>query len=240
MHPDKSKNFIISADDFGVSKEANAAILNLAKIGKLDRVAVMMGGIISQEEIKALLDSGVKIDIHLHLFESEFFLKRKKERDDGTVKRVSLFVISYLSGQYGTKRMREIWQKQIEEFRKTFGQYPDGINSHEHIHFFPPFFKIVCELLKKLSIPYYRLGKKGTSFDFVSASFILNILRKINLKRIKKSGLVSSPSLITSEFLISFDWLKNFPLSDISKSGNIEIVFHPERDEEYEFIVKNL
>ena len=74
MYSQHSNNLIISADDFGVSEKANRAILELARDKKIDRTSVMMGGKISKDEVKDLLESGVKIDIHLHLLENNFFV----------------------------------------------------------------------------------------------------------------------------------------------------------------------
>ena len=56
---------LVSVDDFGISKEANKNILTLIASNKIDRVSVMMNGILTTEEVQILLESGVKLDIHL-------------------------------------------------------------------------------------------------------------------------------------------------------------------------------
>ena len=46
-------------------------------------------------------------------------------------------------------------------------------------------------------------------------------------------------SFDSSEYLASYDWVKNFPrfLEELP-TGKTELVFHPEREEEYEIINK--
>ena len=148
MYSQHSNNLIISADDFGVSEKANQAILELAREKKIDRVSVITGGKISKKEVKELLESGVKIDIHLCLL---------NETQGGVVKRVAIFLLDFLTGWYSSGKVKIIWKKQIEEFKTIFGRYPDGINSHEHIHFFPPLFKTALKIKEEFKISYIRL-----------------------------------------------------------------------------------
>ncbi len=235
MQLQKKDNLIITADDFGVSKIANQKILKVVQNQKIDRVAIMIGGKFSSEEIKKLLATGIKLDIHLHLLSRDFFQKRKEEPKGGAIKRGLVFLKDFLIGKYSSQKVKLIWEKQIKYFFQLFGQYPDGINSHEHMHFFPPFFRVALSLKNKYKVDYIRLGKKGSDLKFIPVAFILNVLRKINLK------FNSIANLKTSDYLISFDWLtmtKNFS-KQFPKKGKTELVFHPERKEEYDFLEKN-
>ena len=247
MYAQHLNNLIISADDFGISEQANRAILKLAREKKIDRVAVMIGGKISKNEVKDLLESGVKIDIHLHLLGHDFFAKREKESRDGTIKRIAIFLIDFLTGRYGQAKVKIIWKKQIEIFKEIFGCYPDGINSHEHIHFFPPFFKTVLKIKEEYKTEYLRLGKLKYFQKFGSISFILNKLRLINFRRnlifFTPLGIARSYpfELNTSDFLVSFDWIKDEEkfFENLVEKTQTELIFHPERDREYEFLMKN-
>ncbi|MDO9231127.1 MAG: ChbG/HpnK family deacetylase [bacterium] len=247
MYSQHSNNLIISADDFGISEKANQAILELAREKKIDRVAVMIGGKISNDEAKDLLESGVKIDIHLHLLGHDFFDKRKKELEDGIIKRVAIFLLDFLTGWYGSAKVKIIWKKQIEEFKNIFGRYPDGINSHEHIHFFPPLFKTALKIKEEFQISYIRLGKLRRKGKFGNTAFILDKLRLMNFRRnllfLTPLGLARSYpfELNTSDFLVSFDWIKNEEefFENLIEKTQTEIIFHPERKNEYDFLMKN-
>lgn len=232
------ENLIVSADDFGLSQKANENILGLLRVGKLDRVSVMIGGEFSQEEVREILDSGTKIDLHLNLGKAAEW-KEKNDRREGAFFRTFFFLGDYFSGKYGKLETIKNWEKQVLDFQKIFGKLPDGINSHEHSHFFPPYFKIISRLVKKYQIEYLRFGKSGiirSKKADSAAAFILSKLWKINFRHFKKNF---TP---TSDFLLSFDWMKN-PiefLDIISEKVKVEVVFHPERARENSFILRNL
>jgi predicted glycoside hydrolase/deacetylase ChbG (UPF0249 family) len=231
------KNITVSADDFGISKIASENILKLVESGKLDRVEVMMSHNITQEKAKILLDSGVKIDIHFHLAKDklDIWQDRKEEYVENSLKRIIVFVAEYFFSRDKIRETKNEWNLQLEDFRKVFGKYPDGIGSHEHIHFFPAYFKIMMEIASKNDIIFVRFGKKSFG-NFHPVSLILNFLRFFNLSYFKKFG----SQMKTTDFFVSFDWIKNNsnPLKCISLEKETELVFHPERPDEFEFLEK--
>ncbi|EKE25328.1 MAG: YdjC-like protein [uncultured bacterium] len=224
------KRLIISADDFGVSSRANRNILFLISLGKIDRVEVMSNGIISPNEVDELSRSGVKIDIHLDILH-EFENNRKK--DIGAIIRMTGFLGKLFTGEILPSRVKQQWEDQIETFRQVFGRYPDGISSHEHVHFFPPFFKLAIELQAKYDIPYIRFGDsiEITHHNFIA--YTLHLLKILNLRACRKFSCVSSSSLV------SLDWIKNLDIFlDKLPEGTIEIACHPELAEDFVKIKK--
>jgi len=237
MYFEYLNSLIISADDFGVSKKANETILELARQKKINRLSIMIGGKISQKEAEELLKLGIKLDIHLHLLSADFFITREKEASKNVFWRMVFFIKNIVIGKYSSKKVQAIWKKQIEEFYALFGKYPDGINSHEHLHFFPTFFKAALNLKKEFKISYLRFGKKRYKLKFIPVAFILDFLRGLDLK-------IYSNKFKTSNYVVSFDWIekpteffKN--LSKNKKNEKIELIFHPERNEEYKFLREN-
>lgn len=220
------KKIIISADDFGKSKLANQRILELAKLNKINRISVMPDGAFSSEEIADILRSGAKIDIHLDLFD------KNKTKVRSVFLRLVDFAFNFLSSRGRKENVEKEWERQIEKIKEFLGRYPDGINSHQHIHFFPPYFKVVLKLAKKYKIPYLRYGKSLTAEKFSAICWILKILRIFNNK------LFALSDLKTSQYLVSFDWLKN-PEKFLNNLDGVELVCHPERDDEFD-IIKNL
>ena len=220
----------ISADDFGVSPRANENILYLISLGKIDRVSVMAYGKFSEKEIEKLVRSKVKLDIHLDILH-EFHEDRKKRQS--AFIRVLEFLGKLVSGKLSSKKVKADWVSQIEKFKIIFGKNPDGINSHEHVHLFPPFFKIVLGLQEKYSIPYVRFGDSVFMLHNKPVAHILHWLRIINRSACLKSGCVSSESFI------SLDWIKNVEnfLNNLPE-GQIEIACHPELAEDFVKIKK--
>ena len=144
------------------------------------------------------------------------------------------FSKNYLLGKIKTSAVKKDWTAQLEKFHAIFGKYPDGMNSHEHVHFFPPYFKIISALAQKSKITYVRFGKK----DFLQAdnfvSLVIFGLKKINRRRFLAAGFDSA------DFLISFDWLKEDALRETNPHTK-EFACLTDKDADYfGVVVKNL
>jgi predicted glycoside hydrolase/deacetylase ChbG (UPF0249 family) len=221
---------IVNADDFGVSLRANRNILYLISIGKIDRVSVMVQGEFSEKEIAELAKSKVNLDIHLDIL-YEFNEDRKKRQ--GEFLRIVEFLGKLLIGKLSSRKVEQDWTLQIEKFKEIFGKNPDGINSHEHVHFFPPFFRIALRLQKKYSVPYVRFGDSILMSYNKPVAYIIHWLRLANIRVCQKSDCVSS------EYFVSIDWIKNVKkfLNNLPE-GQIEIACHPELAEDFVKIKK--
>ncbi|MFA6183807.1 MAG: ChbG/HpnK family deacetylase [Parcubacteria group bacterium] len=223
----KKENFIFSVDDFGISAKANQNILKLARAGKIDRVSVMSHGVFSKEEIDQLLETKVRLDLHVDMRND---INPKRKLTDGAIRRGIFFGLNYFLGKTSVKFVEKQWESQINNFQKIFDVNPDGINSHEHVHFFSPYFEVIVRLSKKYGIRHVRFGKESNKERGLT-NLILHCFRRRNDQMFLKSNLESS------DFMVSFDWIKDFKnISDYSSDKKIEIIFHPERDEEMKFL----
>lgn len=217
----------VSVDDFGISKRANRNILFLVQMGKADRVSIFAEGEYCAEEIAALSRSGAKLDIHLRLpcetSSSKFFFPR---------------ILSFLFSIFKQGSLTNIsleWQRQISVFQERFGRLPDGITSHEHIHFYPPYLQAVLALAARNSIPFVRFGTSGVLLAPRPASLILWLLNFLGRQKFAQSGCVSTA------YLASLDWYHNpAKLLDEPRSGIVEIACHPERAEEFTLLKNGL
>lgn len=229
----KKKNLVISADDFGKNQVTNDNIFRLIKMGKLDRVSIMLNGSINPDETSKLLTSNVKLDIHLNLEKISPSRNTSTNLKEGILGRVFTFLFLYFTGKTDAGVAEISWEKQIEKFETLFGRKPDGINSHQHIHFFPAYMKIVIKLCKKYGISYLRFGKSCYKQHCHLICFILNTLRLRNFKNFVQANLK------TSDFLISLDWIKNISkFQQKIPQKTVELVCHPERNKEFEIIKK--
>ena len=229
------KKIILSADDFGISRIANENILSLIRLGKLDRVEVMMSKNITSVHAAELLASKVKLDIHLHLVKNklDFWQEHARNIEGGAMLRGIKFLAKYILGTTSAKNIEKEWQCQIEDFVKVFGRVPDGASSHEHIHFFPPYFNRLTRLCKKFQITYIRFGRKKT-VDYSTISKIINWLRERDIK--KFNGM----KLDSADFMISFDWINDPALiaNQYGADATKEVVFHPEKTDEFDVLMK--
>ena len=224
------RNVSITVDDFGISPRANATMSELVQGGIIDRIAVMPHGSISPEEASHLLRSGVKIDLHLDMSED---IDPNRKLSDGVIGRGFRFLREYCFGSGRPKQVHAVWEQQIRAFETLFGRLPDGFNSHQHIHFFPPYFRVMLALAKRHGIRHVRFGRYLSGQPNLVA-IILDALRGWNRKRFEKSALA------TSDYLISADWLPGLDFEtyamNIPKDRTAEFIFHPERENEFHFL----
>lgn len=214
------QRLIVTADDFGMSQRANQNILYLISLGKINRVGVMVNGKITKAEVDDLIRSGVKLDIHLDILHE---LGDQRKQRKSVFFRTFDFIVKIITRKISSSKVRKDWESQIIKFKEIIGKNPDGINSHEHVHFFPPFFKIAMKLKDEHSIPYVRFGDSFVARHNNFISRILHYLRKINMRSCQEHGCVSSGSLVSLDWIKDIDDFLNNP-----PEGTIEIICHPE------------
>ncbi len=234
--PMSRTKIVFSADDFGKNKKSNDNIAKLVRLNKIDRVAVMVDRKISDNETHELLDSKVKLDIHLEL------PKSKREDEFSILKRSFMFALNFFSRANNITKVKKDWERQIKKFEEIFGQLPDGLNSHEYVHFFPPYFKIALELSDKFNIPHVRFSREKVLYEKGNIiPLILSFLQKINKRKYltyltKKQKKESN----SSDYMISLGWMKNpSKFTESLPEGETEIVCHLENDNEMEWIMNN-
>jgi predicted glycoside hydrolase/deacetylase ChbG (UPF0249 family) len=219
---------IIAADDYGI-RETSRPILALARQGKLDRVGVLVH-FVSPDEAEELLATDVKIDIHLELID---FLESGHEHTRSDVFGRGLnFVWHIVLGRRAAREAEAQWEQQIVRFRELFGRLPDGLNSHEHVHYFPMFFRVLVRLAEKYHIPYVRFGTRGILHgeERRLVSGILDFFHRRNRQ--------AFPDILrSSDRLTGLDWLSD-PIEFFAHppEGATELVVHPERPEEYKIL----
>jgi chitin disaccharide deacetylase len=229
MFDETRKKIILAADDFGKSEKANRNILALAKVGKLDRVSVMVDGNFASGEIEELAKTDVALDIH---FELSWQKKRREKLEDNTIRQGFVFLKNHFQSSQ-RKKIKNDWKAQIEKFYDLIGQYPDGINSHEYVHLFPSYFKIALGFAAEFDISFVRFAKLGLLGKNNLAKLVLKNLCRWDKEYFFASGLDSS------DFFVSLDWLRDVGvfLKNIP-DGKTEMACHPEREDEFELIDK--
>ncbi len=226
------EHFIVTADDYGIRQTAEP-ILRLVHEGKIDRVAVLIH-YVSKEQAVALLATGVKIDLHLELIG---LVKSGEKVTESALTRGINFILRYAMGLLSAKKVRAEWRDQILRFEEMFGRLPDGINSHEHLHFFPPFSRVYAGLAHEYHIDFVRFSRQGMLLnqDFSLTGKILSVLWG-RTKHLYQHG-----PFQTSEYLVSLDWLSDIDaFTRRQPAGVVELVVHPEREEDYRAMLEYL
>lgn len=223
---------IVTADDYGI-RQTTEPILRLVRAGKIDRVAVLIR-YVSPEQAVALKATGVKIDLHLELIG---LLKSGEQVSESALLRGINFLFRFTLGLVTVKKVKAEWQDQIRRFEEVFGCLPDGLNSHEHLHFFPPFFTVFLGLAQQYTVSYIRFGSNGM-LTGLHRSLIGKLLF---LFWQQTRGLYSKTNLTTSDYLVSLDWLDDVvSFGEQLPAGSVELVVHPEREKDYHTVLKYL
>lgn len=139
-----ARAIIINVDDLGLSGAVNDSVLDLAERGRIGASSYMVGGIISDSEIKKLAE--LKVDIGLHLDLTGIFPSELR----GSLK--SIIVASYLR-KLNPVLVSDIIKSQLDGFEDKFGRAPIFIDGHQHIHQFPI---IRQSLINELSTRYSK------------------------------------------------------------------------------------
>jgi chitin disaccharide deacetylase len=140
----ESKPIMLCADDFGMSREINAGIIELASNGFLSAVSCMSGRGSFNQDAQNLAELSVEKGLHLNLTESF----------DGTeyYRPLHRLILNCFARRIDPKVIQIEIEKQLDIFEDSFGRGPDFVDGHQHVHQFP----VVRECLVKILLRRYR------------------------------------------------------------------------------------
>ena len=132
-------------DDYGLGLVHNEIIRKIVETGVISGVTTFVGMKNFQNEataLKALLNK-TNFQIGLHLDFIEFFPFMKESRYLSSDTFCTIFLIFQSLGLLNKKSITESIVKQLDIFQKSFGQLPDFIDGHYHLHQT----KVPCDIL---------------------------------------------------------------------------------------------
>lgn len=143
----RKKRIVICADDFGMNPAIDAAILQLARQGRLNATSCLVEGPSFAAGAQAVRASGLQLGLHLNFTES---LGRP-----GLYLPVSALIQHSWLRRLNPGQLREQITRQLDGFETMVGQPPDFVDGHQHIHQFP---QIRSLLLQELEARYVGGG----------------------------------------------------------------------------------
>ena len=190
------KKMIINADDFGLTKGINKAIIECYKKGIVTSASIMANGREFEDAVElSKKNDGLDLGIHLSLIGEAPILVPEEipslmGRKGFLVENSFMFFKKYIAGK--------IDKNQIElELRAQIGKCLNvnlklnHINSHQHLHIIPGILDTVISLARYYGIPVIRYPYGFIAFmDFVSlrifSQLVLNALSLISKARFEK------------------------------------------------------
>ncbi len=207
------KQLIINADDFGISKSANLAILKAAKDGVLTS-ASLMANAPAFEDAVSILDKleGISIGVHLNIIEFSTLKENLKHNSllydrNGQYKNGFVQILLKSFNEKFLEEVEQDFRLQIEKIlEKTKVSH---IDSHVHVHAIPAIFRLTCKLAKEYGIKNIRTQFELPYFvpdisKYISSKYPINLIKVallnsftlINRRCAKEFGLLTNENLI--------------------------------------------
>ena len=246
------KNFILNADDFGLSKPINRAVLEGYQAGLLKSASLTANGKYFDEAVNGIIPQcpELGVGIHLNITDGQSLcsdinsLTNEKGEFNNSIFQILYKTYNPKDTEFLAQLERE-FRRQIEKvLSKTKVSH---IDSHMHIHAIPKIFDIVCRLAKEYGIKQVR-----THFEkfyivpdvqkHLTLNYPLNILKTgmLGLFTIFNEAIAHRYELNTNDYLVGLIYDSMMDALTVSygamatKYDNItvEAIIHPSRYED--------
>ena len=236
------KKFILNADDFGMSKAFNRAVLDGYHNGFLTSASLCANGKAFNAAVNEIIPEcpNLGLGVHLNIIEGRSLTKAPL-----LTNKKGKFNNGFLS--ILLKSHDESFLNQVEfEFRtqiETVMNYAkvDHIDSHVHTHSIPNLFKITAKLAKEYNIPYIRTQyeemyfvpsiRKHLNLKYppnILKILLLNYFTSINKKVVEEYDLKTNDNLIGVGYTgLMDDMTTEYGLRAIEDSHITEALIHP-------------
>lgn len=237
------KKFILNADDFGLTKEHNRAVLEGHINGFLSSASLCANGSAFSAAVNDILPEcpNLGIGVHLNIIEGKSLTDCPiLTNSDGNFNKGYLYFILNSKNSEFLKQVECEFRAQIEKI-KQFCPNIDHIDSHVHTHAIPQIFKITAKLAKEYQIPFIRTQfenfylvpdlKKHFNFAYplnIVKILLLNCFTSVNRSTVKEYGLKTNDYLIGVGYtgMMDSDTIE-YGLKDADENCIIEALIHP-------------
>lgn len=156
---------VINADDFGLTPGVNAGMLDAHRRGVLTSVSLFANAPATTEAIALARDTpSLGIGCHLALVDAAPLLPLAQVRtlvgpDERFPPSWGPFITACLGGRVSLQEVERELTAQVE-FLINQGLRLTHLDSHKHVHAYPPIFAIVCRLAVRFGIPTVRVPEE--------------------------------------------------------------------------------
>lgn len=228
-----SKKLIINADDFGRSPEISTAIERAAQTGLLGGVSVLANGECWEQAVSFLLNTpNLSAGVHLNVVElrpisaaPEVAILTGK---DGKFLGLAGLLTRWAVLPFAVSRAVAIeWRAQIERITR-WGVCVTHMDSHQHVHAFPPAYRLAVGLCKEYSIPAIRHPRENNNRR---SRLISSVALQTSLAIAR--GLSRTPGLRHNDHFLGFKRAGAYGLEELIddlrmiSNGLTEVALHP-------------
>jgi hopanoid biosynthesis associated protein HpnK len=236
---------IVTADDFGFSREVNAGVIRAHREGVLTATSLMVAGA-ARDEAAALARENPQLDVGLHLVVCRGRSVLGPERLTGVVDAAGDFAetpvaagMRYFFNRAIRSRLRDEIRAQIELHLKLIGRL-DHIDGHLNFHVHPAIADLLIELCAEYRVPCMRLPRErvfttlGLARDHAARKIVEAVIFRALSRRARRK--------LDQRGIRSTDWLfglhqtghltEAYMLGIVARlpPGLTELYFHPAVD----------
>ncbi|WP_150467029.1 ChbG/HpnK family deacetylase [Francisella sp. SYW-9] len=182
------KKIIICADDFGLSDNVNEGIIKLLEKKVINATSCMSNMPALKHgmpNLKNIYNSFIDVGIHLNLTEGTPLTNAKSiSKNKEFLPLSKLLAKSKLRAISYTDVYNEL-KAQIDNFISLWGDLPDFIDGHQHVHHFPIVRKAVIDLYKNFDMFKQQTYIRST-FNMDKSNFKSLIIYRSGAKKFNK------------------------------------------------------
>lgn len=229
------KRLVVTADDFGLSAEVNAAVVEGRRRGVLTAASLMVAAPAAAEAVRmAQADPGLKVGLHLVLTHGIPLLPpsrlpalvdgRGRLREDMARLGSAIFF-----SPAARRQAEDEARAQFEAFAAT-GLAFDHVNGHNHFHIHPTVAGIVARLAREFRVPAVRVPAQpwaGLPFGQAWMAAVMAPWTALARRRFNAAGLKTNDALFGLFETGAMDeaaWLR---VAERLPDGVSEVYCHP-------------
>ena len=238
---------LLHADDLGLSQGVDAAILDLARSGRLQGVSLLVNGPSATAAVEAWRDLANPPALTLHLCLTEGH--RLPNCPDLPTGFGGLLLASLLPWRRRriAPQVRRVLQQQLSRYRQLTGVHQIQLDGHQHIHLVPLVLDAVLELAHTESITWVRTTREplpeGLSLRLWWRSLltggllkwlVLQLLCGLAIPRLRRAELATNRRFAGvlfsgSMFGIAFRrcWETAYSSSSLDRASQPVVLIHP-------------
>jgi chitin disaccharide deacetylase len=145
-----SRFLIVNADDFGLTSGVSAGILAAHRGGIVTSTTAIVNREIAPDQVRAALDSGIGIGLHVNLTLGEP-ITRGPSLVDGSGRFVR--DARQAAARAEVRDVEREVAAQVERFETLFRRPPTHLDSHHHVSLYPPVREIALHCAARLRVP---------------------------------------------------------------------------------------
>jgi predicted glycoside hydrolase/deacetylase ChbG (UPF0249 family) len=222
---------IVNADDFGSNVLATDNILTCYQNGKISSASAMVFMADSERASEMALENNLDVGLHLN-FTHKFSGPVKSAKLLEFQTDIANFLLrnkycQLLYNPFLRKQFDYVYNAQYEEFVRLYGKFPSRIDGHRHMH-------LCMNLLIDRLIPKGIKIRRNFTFSPSEKNPINRLYRK-TVDRFIERRYVCTDHFFSISPVSDHERLRR--IVNLAKSFTVELMVHPERPDEFAYLM---